>query len=186
MRQLNPILSILLLCSCSVLREGIHEPKAKLRVDSAQKLDGIYVNLPDTFKITEFRGRSFSNQENHYLWNIFSTHTGKVDHSKWADCKVQVDFLSDKKAQVSLMYQDSIGQSRIIRGRLKDGYFYKRPSFVIVPLFPLAFGYNTRRYRLGLDVNQNLIIEESWNIWAFAFIAGSDTKAQTFAKFKRQ
>jgi hypothetical protein len=169
-----------------VIREDIHETADKAQIESVQAFEGRYLNSPDTFEIEEFRGRSFQRIQNYYLWNVFSTHKGKVDHQKWGQCSVQIDFLTDKKAEISLIYEDSIIHSRKIRGKFEDGYFYKRPAFVIVPLFPLAFGYNTGRYRLGLSEGTNLIIEESWNVWAFAFIAGSDTKAQTYAKFIRQ
>src|SRR5690606_19317089 len=111
------ILSIIFLSSCSMLREGIHGTADQLEVDSVHNLEGNYVNHADTFVMTEFRGKSYSTQENCYLWNTFSTHNGKIDHSKWEKCLVQIDFITDKKARVSLIYEDSIIDSRKIRGK---------------------------------------------------------------------
>lgn len=126
-----------------MIREGIHETADKAQINSFEAFEGRYHNLPDTFEIEEFRGRTFYGKENYYLWNVFSTHKGKVDHQKWGQCSVQIDFLTDKKAEISLIYEDSIIQSRKIRGKFENGYFHKRPAFLIIPLFPLAFGYNT-------------------------------------------
>jgi hypothetical protein len=186
MRRIKLIIAIILLSSCSVIRENVHSTSHNKLEASRESIEGTFENFPVEFELKEFRGKSFNYESNYYLWNVFSVHSGSVDHEVWKECYVQIDFLTDTKAEVRLIYKDSILDKRKIRGKLKDGYFYKRPSFVIVPLFPLVFGYNTGRYRLGLNENQNLIIEESWNVWAFALIAGSDTKAQAFAKFKRR
>jgi len=150
-----------------------------------QSLEGTFANTACHFEIEEFRGKSFTTESNLFLWNIFDNHKGLTNDQR-ENCRVEIEFLKSSKAEVHLTNQDSIIDRRKIRGKFKKGYFYKRPLFVVVPLFPIAFGYNTMRYRIGIDDKQNLIIEKSWNTWAFALVAGSDTKAQIFAEFKRK
>ena len=150
-----------------------------------ESLEGTFANTANHFEIEEFRGKSFTNESNLYLWNIFDNHKD-LTHDQRENCKVEIEFLKSTKAEVRLTYQDSIIDRRKIRGKFKNGYFYKRPLFVVIPLFPIAFGYNTMRYRIGMNEDQNLIIEKSWNTYAFVLIAGSDTKAQVFAEYNRK
>ena len=179
------ILIVFLLNSCSVINDTVQSSLYEKADGTMKSLDGTYANTPSRFAIEEFRGTSFTDESNLYLWNIFDNHKGFTNDER-INCRVEIEFLKSSKAEVRLTYKDSIFDRRIIRGKFKDGYFYKRPLFVVIPLFPIAFGYNTMRYRIGINEDQNLIIEKSWNTYAFALIAGSDTKAQVFAEFNRK
>lgn len=150
-----------------------------------QSLSGSFANTASHFEIEELRGKSFTTESNLFLWDIFDHHKG-LTHDQRENCIVEIEFLKSSKAEVRLIYQDSIIDRRKIRGKFKNGYFYKRPLFVVIPLFPIAFGYNTMRYRIGMNEDKNLIMEKSWNTYAFALIAGSNTKAQVFAEFHRK
>ena len=186
MKLIQLLSIIIILNSCAVIREKTLTSDYDKLVATPKSLEGTFDNVPDQFTIQKFRGQSFSDKSNYDLWNVFSSYPGKINQLKWKDCLIELEFLSDSKAEVRLLFEGEIIKKRKIRGKFKEGYFYRRPTFALVPLFPVIFGYNTSRYRIGLNENRALIIEESWDNYAFILIAGSNSKAQVLATYERR
>jgi hypothetical protein len=96
-----------------------------------------------------------------------------------------VAFKGQRKILISLYEKDSLIDQKKVKGKLKNGYFYRKPYFVGLPLFPLIYGYNTYRYRIGIK-DSSLVIDNKWNFWAFAVVAGNKSKGQSHSRFKRR
>ena len=184
-RRLLPVFIALLFCSCSVIKEGVYKTKGNLKTTSTLSLEGTYSNATSDFEITEYRGESHMNSENTYLWRLFKTFPKKSTDEIKQNSSVKIKSLSQKTAQISLIYGDSIMDVRKVRGKIKAGYFYPRRQWVVFPFFPLAFGYHNTRMRLTTNASGELIIEKAWNKWAFAVFAGIDTRGQSKMKFER-
>lgn len=86
---------------------------------------------------------------------------------KW----IKIEFTSRKKATISMFHNEKFVFSKQIHGKAKKGYFYLRPKVIILPLFPLFFGYSFERTRIGKS-GDSLIIDSSGNTWMVAFISG--------------
>jgi hypothetical protein len=174
-----------ILSSCVSIKETSNDTAIILTEDNHGLLEGRYSNIAINFKKEEVRGRSYLSESTYFLWPIIG-YEGKLSTDDREKADIQIDFLSDKKIRVSLMLNDSVLSSKKIKGQFKDGYFYKRPYSVMIPLFPLLYGYNTNRLRFGINTEGNLSMDYAWNTYAFFLVAGRNTKGNTNSEFKRR
>lgn len=96
--------------------------------------------------------------------------------------KVQIHFNSPRMAVVSLYRNDSLAYSIRIKGRFKEGFFYLRPKNYAVPFFPVWFGYNAERARMGM-AGHGLLIDYRLSMWGFALFGGTDTRVEISSVF---
>jgi hypothetical protein len=171
--------------SCAVIKDSklSNNDFVNLTKENYKKLKGTYTNYPDT-SIGEFlvkpHGRPFSPET---LWRLLKRPSIYREDSLKIQC-VKIEFLSHKKVMLKLIKSDSTLDSKIIKGRIKNGYFYRRQKFLIMPLFPAFFGYGSERYRLGLD-NNLLIIDYRLEDWWFVIFAGSSRNKTCNSKYKK-
>ena len=85
-----------------------------------------------------------------------------------------------------MYHNDKFVFSKNIRGKFRNGYFYRRPKVYVMPLIPLLFGYNFERTRIGITTNEDLIIDYTINMWGFALVAGSAEKGATSSIYKKK
>ena len=100
---------------------------------------------------------------------------------KW----IKIEFTSRKKATISMFYNEKFIFSKNIHGKSKKGYFYLRPKVIILPLFPLFFGYSFERTRIGKS-GDSLIIDSSENTWIVAFISGVIHRGYTSSIYNKR
>src|SRR5690606_13297917 len=112
--------------SCADIDDTVNSSHYQKANGTMQSLEGTFANTESHFEIEEFRGTSFTTESNLYLWNIFDNHKSLTNDQR-ENCGVKIEFLNSSKAEVRLTYQDSIIDRRMIRGKFKEGYFYKRP-----------------------------------------------------------
>ena len=74
---------------------------------------------------------------------------------------------------------------RTIKGKMKNGYFYRRSYFFAMPLVPLFFGYKTYRYRIGVT-KDSIVIDSKWNYWMYVIFGGSTSKGESFSRFEKK
>jgi hypothetical protein len=98
---------------------------------------------------------------------------------------VTIDFESNRKAVAKLWENGAVTKTKTLREQIKNGYFYRRPYFIAVPLFPLIFGYKTFRYRVGIEGDM-IVVDYKWNYWAFAIVAGNYGQGQSHSSFQRR
>lgn len=92
---------------------------------------------------------------------------------------VQLNFESKKLCLISVTKDNQELFSKKLRGRFKKGYFYLRPRFYLVPFFPVLYVHNFERTRIGLTVENHLVVDYSKKMWGFALIAGGSTNGRT-------
>jgi hypothetical protein len=176
----------LVLTSCAVTKDAPQRQMVKVEKRDFKKLNAQFSNFPTNatgvikrdFVSSSFKERTF--------WDQIAGNTvaGTIDDYKRQT--VTLEFLSNKKAIAKLWDNGELKRTKKIRGRIKDdGYFYRRPFFIVMPTVPLVFGYSTRRYRIGLT-SDSIVVDSKWDYWAFAIFAGSYSKGQCSSTFKKK
>lgn len=182
-----PILIILtsFLTSYAVIKDNNKTDLDKVDNTNYSKLNGVY---QDCAKVTEghiYKDFFTTVLDKQSFWKIIHGY-----HPHYWYCKgnqdIKLEFKSSKRAVVSLFKGDSLVEKKIIRGNIKDGYFYRRPYFIAIPLIPFLFGYNTYRYKIGLNKDSSLIVDFKWNELIYAAVAGNRAKGESSSVFLRK
>ncbi len=194
LKSITWILAILIFSSCTSLSKlGLDNyPNDKLTKTNYLDVNGIYSNSHDTIsgKLKHEPYAGFDELEQQTILNqLFLTipesyyreSSGEIipPDEKW----VKIEFKSDKKAIVSMYHNKNFVFSKEIRGKIKGGYFYLRPKWYIIPIVPIAFGYNFERARIGKS-GTKLLIDYSVNMWGFALVAGSSDRGYCSSVYK--
>lgn len=191
-------LVILLPTSCTSLSKlGLNDyPNDKLSEHNFHELNGIYSNCHDTIigRLEHAPYDGYSELEMLNSQDIISQLFLKTPESSFREVNgkiikpnekwIKIEFLSKRKAIVSMYHNDRFVFSKIIHGKFRNGYFYLRPKIFIIPLVPLVFGYYFERARIGKS-SEDLLIDHTINMWGFAIAAGSSEKGYTSSVYKR-
>jgi hypothetical protein len=190
------VMIIVVLSSCTSLSElGLENyPNDELSKTNYSDLNGTYSNSHDTIfgELKHIPYNGFDELEQQTIISqlfifipesFYRGNYGEIipPEEKW----VSFEFISDKKANVSLYQNDSFIFSKEIHGKFKDGYFYLRPKWYIIPLVPFVFGYSFERARIGKS-GTSLLIDYSVNMWGFAVFAGSSDKGYSSSVFEQK
>lgn len=174
----------MLTIGCATIKHESFRTVDKLEKMDFNKLNGKYSNNP-----TNGNGRIFRSQYNgEYRLKSFWTNIDQYQvgsSSDWDSQMVEIDFLTSEKALFKLYQGDSLIDKKKVKGKFRDGYFYARPFFVVMPLVPVLFGHNTHRLRIGKS-DDNLVVDYKWNIWMFFLIAGQSEKGQSSLVFSKR
>jgi len=173
----------LLTASCAVIEDSPNRELIKLERSDFRKLNGKFSNHPTTVERKIEREMVKSNYDSLTLWDQISNF--KYNEQKSKVLTVTLDFASKRKIIARLWDSGELKQTKVVRGKIKDGYFYRRPHFIAIPLVPLVFGYDTYRYRIGLTTDA-IIVDYKWNYWGFAIAAGSYSEGQNSATYEKK
>lgn len=182
----SAILYGLLVTSCATIKNDPKRALSKLEKTDFKKLEGQFSNYPTTSEINIEREMFSSNYTQLTLWSQFDEYQYKDSIERLKEQIVTLDFISSRKAVAKLWDSGELIKTKKVKGRIKNGYFYYRNHFIVFPLFPIVFGYDTYRYRIGLTTKDSIVIDNKWNYWGFAIIAGGFSKGQTSAEFGRR
>lgn len=170
--------------SCATINHDSIVPVNKIDENDYRQLNGQYFNYPKESRGQLLRSITNGKYQPESFWaNLNQFQIGPA--SDWKKQTVDIEFLSAKKAVFKLYEGDSLIDEKIVRGKFKDGYFYKRPFFVALPLVPVLFGYNTHRLRIGKAENV-VVVDYKWNIWMFLMVAGQSEKGTSSQIFSEQ
>jgi hypothetical protein len=174
----------LLLTRCAVIKDSPNKDLVKLGITDIKKLNGQFSNHPTS--VERKIEREMSESTSYTLLTLWD----QITNFKYVDDKekaqlVTLEFVSNRKAVAKLWDNGKVKETRVIKGKIKDGYFYRRPHFIAIPLVPLVFGYDTYRYRIGLATDA-IVIDYKWNYWGFAIAAGSFSKGQTSSRYDKK
>ncbi len=181
------VLSGLMVISCASFK---NEPDRQLsvldRVDF-KKIEGHYENYPSSIKtridreLYELRHRQLT------LWSELTGESQFNDSiGTIKDQTVIIKFVSNRKAVAELFYKGEQISSKSLNGKIKHGYFCYRGSFVLIPFFPVLYKRSHQKYRVGLTSDNHLVIDNAWNYWMFAILAGDYNKGQRSLEFARE
>lgn len=159
--------------TCCAVIPAIERPDLeRLNETSISRLDGLYENIS-----TEAH-ETFTSS----LWDRLFTYNNK-QLADWENHSIKIEAVNSNKILFSLVEHGQVIEKKIIKGKIEDGYFYRRPSFILMPFFPLIYGYNTSRSRFGLEGNK-LVVDDRINIWMGLLIMGKSEKSTTSLKYK--
>jgi hypothetical protein len=189
------IISLFFISCTSLSKLGINEyPPEILSKNNYYRLNGNYLESHDTIcgKLEHLPYAGFDELETQSLIcqlflsipeTYYRDDKGEIikSNEKW----VKIEFLSNKKAILSMYHKDKFVFSKTIHGKFKNGYFYLRPKMYVIPLIPIVFGYSFQRARIGLS-GEDLLIDYSVNMWGFALFGGSSDKGYTSSVYRKK
>ncbi len=174
----------MLTIGCATIKHDSFQTIDKLEKSDFRELNGLYSNNPIDGNGKILRSLYNGEYQAKSFWtNLEQYQTGST--SDWRNQTVKVEFLTSEKAIFRLYQGNSLIDKRKVKGKFKDGYFYARPFFVVMPLVPVLFGHNTHRMRIG-KADDNLVVDYKWNIWMFFLIAGQSEKGQSSLIFSKR
>ena len=167
----------------SIVKE---EKIEKLTEKNYKKINGNYSNHPEKFigglKKTPYNYHPDNTALDLYGWTFDTKKDEHIQENKKE--YVYLEFINEKRLRMKLYRNDSLFSEKIIKGKLKNGYFYSRQKKGIYPFIPLIFGYDFGRYRIGIDGN-NIIMDFYENTWVAGFMVGESSKGEYSGIFKR-
>ena len=173
--------------SCAVFNYDPNRQLSDLLKSDYEKADGEFANYPTTVKKRIERELSGTNYGPLTLWSELTGESQYKDSiARLKDQRVNLNFISNRRAVAKLFYQGEMIKEKKLKGRIKHGYFYYRGSFIVIPFFPVIYKRDHYRYRLGLNTSNSLVIDNAWNYWIFALFAGDYSKGQISAEFIRE
>jgi len=167
----------LFISSCAIIENTDRPNLDKITKTNYRKIEGTYNNASNdsTIKVVNEVTKSLWFQIGYENWR----------DTNWNNQRVVLKFVTDKKIIAELYQNGELINHKTIKGKIKDGYFYRRPFFIVIPFIPLVFGYNTHRYRIGL-IDNNLIVDNKENFWVFAIAAGNTENKQTTLTYDKK
>jgi hypothetical protein len=175
----------LLTTSCAVIKNTSPGQVTKIENGDFKKLNGEFPNYPTSSTGTIINDMVSNDFEPQTLWSQLDGFKQGGTLETFRQQTVTIDFLSDKKGLAKLWDNGEVRKTKTIRGKIRDGYFYRRPYFFAVPLIPLIFGYKTYRYRIGIN-GDSIVVDYRWNFWAFAIASGNYSHGQSNSIFEKK
>ena len=158
-KYLSFLITVFALGGCSYLKDMHNDDRIKIDKENLSQLNGLYHNVTD----------SLPEYKNSLWYQIDFWNSPYLEHTE--NTFVQIEVKNNKKLSAKLFSDNKIIKEMIIHGKIKDGYFYKRRVFFVIPFFPLIFGYINDRTRIGV-ANRSLIIDKSKHRFGFVIMAG--------------
>jgi hypothetical protein len=177
-------ISVIFLTSCAAFKNDPNRRLNNLQKHDFEKADGEFTNYP-TAEQRRIKRELYPTAANYEL-TLWAELTGGPQYKDsikiLKEQKVILDFISNRRAVAKLYYQDELIKERRLKGHIKQGC----RSFIVIPFFPLIYKRHHYRYRLGLNTENTLVIDNTWNYWIFALFAGDYSKGQRSSEFKRE
>ena len=157
----------------------------KLTEKNYKTINGNYSNHPERFigglKKTPFNYHPDITALDLFGWTFDPNRVKHIKENKKEH--VNLEFINKKRLRMKLYRSDSLISEKIIKGKLKRGYFYSRQKKGIYPFVPLIFGYDFGRFRIGIKKN-NIIMDFYENTWVAGFMVGQSSKGNYSGIFK--
>lgn len=158
MKQLYFLLTIFTLTSCATLKSDKYvDGQVELTKENLNLLNGKY-SRQHLNPLEKRKGDLF--------WNFYTR-----GYNVGADslCSVSIKVVDERSLYVTLLKNDSIIKSKVIKGKLKNGYFEMKRRVFFVPTIFLNI-FRTTKFRLGLLENQNLTTDYNQIAWGTGFV----------------
>jgi hypothetical protein len=154
----------------------------KVKKNEYSKLNGRYQDTQEKmFGNIKHNRLKENNKNNRRLLDRLFVFNPQVSEEK--PTTVEIIFKTKNKAVINAYQNDSIVFSKKIHGKFKDGYFYLRPKYFIIPIIPIFYWHNFERVRIGKCGN-DLIVDHNLKSFVWTFMAGSSDKGQTTSIYK--
>jgi len=197
MKVLNILIILFLfsLNSCATFSNKItFENQVKLNKNTLSKINGFYEtnSVKSIVKYQYSKPKEIENDTvNRYpLYSTLQTNDGYATGSvvKLENYSTKIEVQDKSKIVITYLDKDKIIDEVILKYKLKNGYLYLKNNNFKTKLIPgLCGNFEVDRTRIGLNSENNLIMNHSHYLYgAILFIIG-DTKKSSFAgEYKRK
>jgi hypothetical protein len=154
---------------------------------SFRKIDNANVDQVDQSRHTRFNGKyeNYAIESRTNLWGIIGSLKDQKRRTDWDSLSVILTFNKKNKLEATLTGTDTLLSKKIVRGKIKNGYFCGRPYFMLYPFVPLIFGYDTSRYRISM-IDNRLVVDTRRNYWVCSLGFGESGNEHTSITFRKQ
>ncbi|WP_430401664.1 hypothetical protein [Fluviicola sp.] len=177
---------LLLTISCTQLKrlELKDYPITPVSRENYKELNGTYLNRSDTACGTSYDSRVDRSDIPVTDDDLIRTLITKIPESVDLDQgeSVKIEFTSRKKATIGYYRVDKLLFSKVISGKFKNGYFYRRTKWYLIPFFPLFARYENDQVRIGKS-GDKLIVDSYYKSFGLYFIAGGSNRGRTKAVY---
>jgi len=194
----SSIIIVFLLSSCVSFNKNsfVSLPKEEITKENLLNLNGLYsinhdsiIGNPGCGKYNRYetdedylRQKTFLsllppiNRPKKYWETIYKHDIKQID--------IKLEFTSNSKVLIDIYHNDSLLFTRKFHGYIKNGYFYFRRLFYIIPFYPIFMGHVFEQTRLGIK-EEFLLIDYRTDVWVFAFMGGTVDKGSYTAIFRK-
>ena len=158
MKPLNFLLLITILTSCATLKSDKYvDGQIELTKENLNLLNGKYSRNPVN-QSEKWKGDLF--------WNFYTR-----GYNVGADslCAIKLKVIDEKHLDVTIMKNDSIIKSKVLKGKIKNGYFEMKRRVFFIPTIYLNV-FRTTKFRIGLLENENLTTDYKQIAWGTGFV----------------
>lgn len=144
MKPLYYLLIISVLTSCATLKlDKLVGGQIELTKENLILLNGKYNRIST---------RETESETGDLFWNLFTKGYNIGDKKL---CNIELKVIDEKNIEVTLMKNDSLIKSKVLKGKIKNGYFeFKKRVFILPTIFLNTF--RTTKFRVGILENYNL------------------------------
>ena len=178
------ILSILILQSCSTFKNIADNQANQITKENFTEINGLYLNQPSNTKEISFERTAGPGCFSTSLWE---NKYGCLSNKRQKDTAfgtIKIDFVNRRKIRLTLIKDYEPQQTKNLKGRVKDGYFYGKHRFMVYPFIPLYFGYSSYRYRIS-KTEHGIAMDSKWSYWGFALFGGGDGKGEFLTEYSK-
>jgi hypothetical protein len=175
-----------MITSCVTIDNSAIRQISRLDKNDFKKLEGQFSNYPTATTKQIVHDMYPTKYKRSTLWSQFHKSQNSDSIERFKEQIVTLSFISKRKMVVKLWDSGQLIESKEIKGRMRQGYFYYGNHFIVLPFFPLVFGHYGYRSRIGITTENSIVINHKWNDWRFFIFAGYSTKGQTNAEFSRR
>lgn len=158
MRTLYFLLIISILTSCATLKSDKYvDGQIELTNQNLNLINGKYTRNPVN-QSEKWKGDLF--------WNFYTR-----GYNVGADslCAVELKIIDERRLNVTIMKNDSIIKSKILKGKIKNGYFEMKRRVFFIPTIYLNV-FRTTKFRIGILENDNLTTDYNQIAWGTGFV----------------
>lgn len=152
MVSIKPCTVVLIFCllfiSCRSFKDTGNDKVTPLVKSNLSILNGTYANVA-VYDSTDYSGWS--------LWTSIFEEPSYLEN--WQNCTVELKTKNNRAIKAKLLLNNKVIKERVIHGKIKNGYFYRRPVFFLVPFFPVLGGYKHSRSRISI-ANEYIIADK--------------------------
>jgi hypothetical protein len=154
MKSILFLLAISIFGSCASFKsDKFVDGQIELNKENLKLINGKYTRNP-------------INWDGDLFWNFY---TRGYNVGTQSSCSVDLRLIDQKHLTVTLMQNDSIIKSKVLKGKLKNGYFeMKRRVFIAPAIFFNIF--RTIKFRFGILENGNLTTDYLQKAWGTEFV----------------
>jgi hypothetical protein len=157
MKSIFFLLIISVLTSCATLKsDKLVDKQIELTKENLILLNGRYSRKPVN-QSEKWKGDLF-----------FNFYTRGYNVGADSLCAVKLKVIDEKHLSVTIMKNDSIIKSRVLKGKIKNGYFEMNRRVFFIPALYLNV-FRTTKFRIGFLDNNNLTTDFKEISWGTGF-----------------